>query len=166
MDKNIYQAPEAELIVDEGVSEAVLASRWSRLGAALLDTLLLTIIVFSVMYIIGWFDIIMQGEELNLTQNLLLGLLGIVCFAVVNFKLLESAGQTIGKKALGIKIVAIDGKKALMSNHMLKRYCLYFLPNQVPVGGAAFQLINLLFIFGANKQCLHDVIAKTKVVVV
>ncbi len=43
----------------------------------------------------------------------------------------------------------------------------YFLPtliSQVPFIGGIFGLVNALFIFGAERRCLHDRLAGTRVV--
>jgi uncharacterized RDD family membrane protein YckC len=38
------------------------------------------------------------------------------------------------------------------------------LPGQIPVVGQIFSFINILFIFTKEKRCIHDLVAKTKVV--
>jgi uncharacterized RDD family membrane protein YckC len=88
----------------------------------------------------------------------------IIIFFAINYKLLRDNGQTIGKKAVGTKIVGINDEKAQINDHILKRYLTYFIPGQIPIIGSIFSLINLLFIFGAEKRCIHDLAGKTKVV--
>ncbi len=84
-------------------------------------------------------------------------------FIVINGKLLICNGQTIGKKALGIKIVDTNGNLP-EKQHLIKRYGVYFLPGQIPVIGQIISLINVLFIFGPEKRCLHDLLGDTIVI--
>jgi uncharacterized RDD family membrane protein YckC len=65
---------------------------------------------------------------------------------------------------MGIRIENLDGTQATFSTILLKR----MLPIQVvgiipSVGSIIAGLVNPLFIFGKDKRCLHDYIAKTKV---
>ncbi|MGH1485776.1 MAG: RDD family protein [Cellvibrionaceae bacterium] len=165
MDPSIYQTPEADLTpADDNISDAPLASRWSRLGASLLDTIILFAILFPLLFLIGWFSMFENGNEPPLLHSIILGFVGIIIFFAVNYRFLSTNGQTIGKKALNIKIVATDGSKAILGDHIIKRYLVYFIPNHIPVIGSFLSMANVLFIFRKNKQCLHDDIAKTKVI--
>lgn len=91
------------------------------------------------------------------------GVLWAVVFLVFNGLLLVQRGQTIGKLLLSIRIVMEDASP-LMPRTLVIRYGVYFLGNLIPVVGAVFGLVNVLFIFGERKQCLHDRVANTIVV--
>ncbi|MCI0409163.1 MAG: RDD family protein [Acidobacteria bacterium] len=71
-------------------------------------------------------------------------------------------GQTIGKRVMHIRIVNYDdGQTAGPGRTIWKRTILNgLLGNFIPLYG----LIDPLFIFGAERRCLHDYIAGTKVV--
>ncbi|MEO9946274.1 RDD family protein [Paraglaciecola sp.] len=165
MSENLFTPPESKL-VDETQSnlESVLASRWRRLGASLIDSFIMMLFVMPIMYFFGWFEFITNGEEPPFMYSLGMGLMGILFFILLNFKLLIKNGQTIGKKLLNIKIVDMDGNQADLKKHLLKRYGTYFIPNQVPIAGGIFQLINILFIFRRDKRCIHDLAGGTQVV--
>ena len=116
------------------------------------------------MYFTGGFDGISKGIEPSFEYTLMIAAIGIAAFAIINIKLLISHGQTIGKKVIGIKIVDLQGNLPSLKKHILKRYAVYFLPGQIPFGGQIFSIINILFIFGKEKRCIHDFVAETKVV--
>ncbi len=140
-----------------------LASRWSRLWASLLDSIIMLIIALPVMYFTGTLDDISRGIQPSIIENLIMAIIMIGGFIVINGKLLISNGQTIGKKALGIKIVDVNGALA-EKQQIIKRYAVYFLPGQIPVIGQLFSLVNILFIFSAQKRCIHDNIGGTIVI--
>jgi len=163
MDNDIYTAPQAELVEPSSESNA-LASRWKRLWASMLDGLIMSVVTLPVMYFTGGFDVISTGIQPSFEYSLMIAALGISIFIIINFKLLVNNGQTIGKKVLDIKIVDLEGNVPSLKKHLFKRYAIYFLPGQIPFGGQFFSLINILFIFGKEKRCIHDLVAETKVV--
>jgi uncharacterized RDD family membrane protein YckC len=162
MDEEIYTPPQSDLSV--APEENVLASRWSRLGASMIDGLSIMVVTVPVMYFTGGFENIMEGTQPSHTYNLTIGILGIIIFFIINTKLLINKGQTIGKLALGIKIVDLDNNLPELKNHLLKRYATYLLPGQVPLIGQLFSFVNVAFIFGKQKRCIHDHVAGTKVI--
>ena len=163
MDNDIYTAPQAEL-VDPSSENNALASRWKRLWASMLDGLIMSTVTMPVMYFTGGFDGIAKGIEPSFEYSLMIAGLGIAIFIIINIKLLVNNGQTIGKKVLGIKIVDMEGNLPGLKKHLFKRYAVYFLPGQIPFGGPIFSTINILFIFGKEKRCIHDLVAETKVI--
>lgn len=160
---DIYQAPEAELQFEQAAPYK-LADRGERLVASIVDGLIIGVVTVPVMFLTGGFQAISGGEEPSLLYSFVLGGLGLVVFALVNFNLLKANGQTVGKKLLKIKIVTVDDRQAQLDDHLLKRYAVYFLPGQVPVVGQLFTIVNLLFIFGKERRCIHDLVGGTKVV--
>src|SRR5690606_26939677 len=129
-----------------------------------IDGLTIMAVTVPVMFLTGGFDGIAEGQSPSIGYSLLIGALGLIAFCLMNFHLLTREGKTIGKKALGIRIVTLDGALPTAGNHLLKRYAVYFLPGQIPLVGQFISLINILFIFGGEKRCAHDYIAGTKVV--
>jgi len=163
-DNNVYSTPQAELVDPTAVGAQPLASRWARLGAAIVDSIILLIVVMPLMYFTGGFDGVMEGRQPSTIYSLVMGLVSIIVFFVINYGFLVANGQTVGKKVLDIKIVDLDGNVPAFQPQLLKRYAVYFLPGQIPVVGQIFSIINVLFIFSKDKRCLHDLVAKTKVV--
>lgn len=160
---NVYKPPESDLM-PELTENNRLASRSKRLWASMIDGLIIMLIAMPIMYYTGGFEGIADGKQPTLEYNLMMGLVGMISFILFNAKLLIQNGQTIGKKLLGIKIVNLNGDVPSLKKHLLVRYAVYFLPGQVPTIGPLFSTINILFIFGKQKRCVHDLVAGTKVV--
>jgi uncharacterized RDD family membrane protein YckC len=163
MTENNY-TPQSTEATETANDTGVLASRWDRLWASLLDGIIYFIVIMPVMYFTGAFDGIAQGVQPSLGYNLAIGVVGIIAFIILNGKLLVSSGQTIGKRAIGIKIVDLNGNLPTLNDHLLKRYAFYFIPGQIPFVGPLISIVNILFIFGSEKRCIHDLVAGTKVV--
>ena len=163
MNNGMYETPKTDLI-DQDTSEPVLASRWSRLFASLIDTLIMGFFIWPLMYFLGVFDQIMNGQEPPLGLSIAMAVGVITLFLAINYKFLSTSGQTIGKKALSIKIVDLEGKVPEFFGPILIRYLVYSIPGNIPVIGQLFSLVNILFIFGSEKRCIHDLAAKTRVV--
>jgi uncharacterized RDD family membrane protein YckC len=162
MDKDIYSPPDSSLVTEE-TSQQPLATRNARLVASLVDMIVMGAITFPLMYLTGGFSQIMQGKQPGIGYNLMMFVAGTVVFLAFNYRLLTKHGQTVGKKVLGIKIV--DGHGGLPSGTvLLKRYFFYFIPPQLPFVGPLISTVNLLFIFGSQRRCLHDMFANTNVV--
>ncbi len=165
MDEHIYAAPESEVIETGKDNNQQIATRKSRFWAAMIDSLIIMLVTIPVGYFTGLWDGISAGVQPSIIHALLIGILGIILFFLLNTRSLIASGQTIGKKKLGIKIVDIDGNVPTFKQHLYKRYALSLLAGQVPVIGGGLSLINIVFIFGKQKRCLHDRLAKTNVVV-
>jgi len=163
MEENIYKSPESEINVNSS-NEPELATRIRRLWASMIDGFTIAIVTIPAMYFTGGFDGISEGVKPAFTYTLLFGLLGIIIFFMINLKSLKTTGQTLGKKVAGIKVVTQDGELPTLRKHFLKRYSVYFVPGQIPVVGQILSTLNILFIFGKNKRCVHDIAAGTKVV--
>jgi uncharacterized RDD family membrane protein YckC len=69
-------------------------------------------------------------------------------------------GQSIGKKLLNIKVVRTDGGPITLGRLFWLRNVVNGLISVVPLYG----LIDVLFIFGENRQCLHDKLADSVVI--
>lgn len=150
-------------IVDS-IDELNLASRWDRFWASLIDGLILTVVIFFLLYITVGLDGLTSSATFSMKYTLLMGALSVSVFALINFKPLVENGQTIGKLALGIKIVTLSGESPTVGTHLLKRYGIYLLIGYLPFIGQILYFVNLLIIFGKQKRCGHDFVAGTKVV--
>lgn len=162
---NPYEPPKSDLTPQPNPNDVVvLATRGSRFGAALLDGLILLVILIPVQYMLGVYDGFPNIQP-TLTDQLLGGLAGIAAYTIINGKFLAENGQTLGKKALGIRIVNMDGSKPTLVDIVVKRYTPLTFIGLVPVVGPFLGLINALLIFGGAHRCGHDLIAGTKVIV-
>lgn len=162
MESNNYAAPEAELETNNN-QEAVLASRWARLGAAIIDGLIMIPFAILVTFLfVGSFDMEAMAEQ-SLVTSFVMGLINIALFFVIHGKVLFSSGQTWGKRLAGIKIVKMSNEQA-DNPTLIKRYAFYFGVSIVPLIGGLLSLINILCIFAGSKRCLHDHVAGTQVV--
>ena len=103
-------------------------------------------------------------EALSKTQQWLLLIFPYLMFFILHgFSLLQS-GQTIGKRIVGIAIVTLDNQKPAFLPLIFNRYLTQWIVGLVPGFGFLLRVADVLAIFWTNKRCLHDLIAKTKVI--
>jgi len=161
--QNVYSTPKAELI-DSNRNDIILASRWARLGGALIDTIILLLVVGPILFLTGFWETAMTGE-IPFSDTVIYGLLGMVVYWVLHGYLLLNYGQTIGKRALGIKIVSVENNEILpLSKIFLLRYLPIAIISNLPATGQILATLDILFIFGKNKRCIHDLIAGSRVI--
>ena len=88
--------------------------------------------------------------------------LGLIALVGYQAWLLTSTGQTIGKRALKLKIVRVDDEQngGFWRNVALRSAVARWLLGMIPF----YLLVDGLFIFRADKRCLHDLMAGTRVV--
>jgi uncharacterized RDD family membrane protein YckC len=84
----------------------------------------------------------------------------LIVWSAITIVLMMRNGQSIGKKATGIKVVRSDGSPVSLSRLIWLRNVVNWIISIIPLYG----LIDVLFIFGESRQCLHDKIADTIVV--
>src|SRR5262249_1994463 len=93
-------------------------------------------------------------------------ILGSLVFLSIQMILLSLRGQTLGKMAMGIRIVNFaDASNPCFRRAVVRRGLVPALIGAIPGFGALFGLADAFFIFGEEKRCIHDLIAGTKVVV-
>jgi uncharacterized RDD family membrane protein YckC len=74
-------------------------------------------------------------------------------------------GRTIGKRALGTRVVTATGRSKISGGAAGIRAAVFALPPIVPFVGGLFGLLNELWLlWDRQRQCLHDKAAKTVVV--
>ncbi len=165
-EENPYAPPSADQpFIDEQIAEggAPLASRWRRLGAALLDTLALLVIQFPLLFAFGWFSFDNPGG-IAASEQILGSMLGLLIFFALNIFLLTTRGQTIGKMLTGIRIVDNDTEEIPPIARIYGiRYLLFQLFGAVPFLNI-INLVDVLFIFRQDRRCIHDLWANTIVV--
>jgi uncharacterized RDD family membrane protein YckC len=167
---NAYAPPKAAVADVYQGDEQVLAGRGARLGAALLDGIILMAVVYTPMVLTGSLgDAILEAERSSnpfafygvfVTGGGLIGIVLWIGWCVITFRLVAKNGQNIGKKLLNIKVVRSDGSRATVARIFWLRNVVNTLLSILPL----YFLIDVLFIFGERRQCLHDKIADTIVV--
>ncbi|MGI0118648.1 RDD family protein [Zooshikella sp. RANM57] len=163
---NVYKTPSSDLEAEiQELEGGELASRWSRLGASLIDAFILNIISMPVLYAVGYFDGVLSGQQPSFTSQAMAMLFSLVLFIILHGYFLAKSGQTIGKKILGLSIVSYRNDTILsLGNVLALRYLPLWVALMIPYVGMIATLIDPLFIFNKEKRCIHDFIAGTKVV--
>ena len=160
----------ADVAPSDGVGEK--ATRGSRLGATLIDGLIFGI-PFVPSYVVAIPSVLHQGKPgavsiwaaLAATGGwLYFALLVLLCTLTITAILVHKNAQTIGKKLLGIKVARKDGSRATLGRIFGLRYLLNSAIGLIPLIGPFYGLIDVLFIFGEPKRCLHDYLADTIVI--
>ncbi len=148
------------------VQQGTLASLWARLGAAIIDTIILMVVIFVPLLLLlgGWSAYLGKVATGGYLMKVGLTLLGFITYAVVNGAFLASNGQTIGKKLVGIKIVRTDGSQPTLAHILLMRQGPISALQLIPFAGSLLGLIDVLMIFRESRQCVHDNIADTRVI--
>ena len=146
------------------------ATRGLRLLAFMIDTAIVWVIsTFVIRFGYGAFfsldirKLFMGDQEYIKALFLVIILSSCLIYFIVNGYLLYKDGQTVGKKIIGIKITDLKGKTPSLAKTYLLRFLLPSLICSMPVLGVFLWFVDVLFIFGRNKRCLHDYIAETKV---
>jgi uncharacterized RDD family membrane protein YckC len=159
-------APPQGAVRDFDTLSFELAERVSRLVAAILDG-----IIFAVMCYVPFLVVLLaaggmqdpealQANAPLLGLGVLVSLAGLVGWIWLTVRNVAANGQTIAKKMLGIKVVRVDGSKASLSRIFWLRNVVNGLLGIVPL----YSLVDIVLIFGAERQCIHDKIADTIVV--
>lgn len=136
------------------------AERLSRLWAALIDYA----IIVAIGVVAGLLIPLSQEPGIKVAAGifsaaLMFGYLGYQIY------LLASTGQTIGKRALGLRVVLVkdDSNGGFVPNVLLRGLAPSLLM-AIPYIGRLILIADILFIFRDDRRCLHDHIAGTRVV--
>jgi len=147
-----------------------LASRVKRLIAFILDIVVVFIfVIFCANFIPQGHEylenyIIFPVHERSLNQEIIVFLIGQCIFLFLNGMLLYESGQTIGKKLLKIKITSTKGMRMGFFKLYFIRVLLFDSVLLIPLIGEYIWLLNILFIFGKKRRCLHDLVTGSIVV--
>jgi len=101
------------------VSTPELASRWSRLGASIIDSLIMLVFLGPLAYFSGGFDGLMQDPPVQapISYQVLMAVISFGLYCAINWTYLSKYGQTVGKRTLEIKVVNLD------NTHQVERIC-------------------------------------------
>ena len=151
-----YMSPSGPWVTYGTGQQAYLAGAGARLGARLLDGLIM-IVAAMIWFVPAW---ILSGVGSDAAVVVIwLGLLvgGGIAYEV---GLIATKGQTLGKQAVGIKVVRVDNGQAPGSGPSLKRWGL---PALFGLLGVSL-LCYLSLLWGDNRQGWHDKVAGTYVI--
>jgi uncharacterized RDD family membrane protein YckC len=151
-----------------------LAGWWSRVGAALIDSLivgvgaLLILVLFGSVFSAGFFE----SEEIgvaSLIVGLMLGFLAIAIVALLYAPLMmaRTNGKTLGRMALGIRVVRANGQPMTFGFAMLREVAVKALLFGF-AGSITFGLANLADVlwplWDDENRALHDFVVDTRTV--
>jgi uncharacterized RDD family membrane protein YckC len=162
---NPYAPPTAHVEDVDLRAEYSLAGRWARFGAALIDAVLGALVGWALWSATPLATLVASGAW-SLVQGLLVVTIGgLLFFTLIHGWLLATRGQTLGKRLVGLRIVRSNGERASLARLLGLRYFVGGAIQAVPGLGTLYALIDSLLIFRESRQCLHDNIADTIVVV-
>ncbi|TDE27350.1 RDD family protein [Actinomadura sp. 6K520] len=149
-----------------GDPSQALASRWARLGAAIVDIVLVGIVTSLIaLPFVDWGNVFDSdtGESMYYSNaQLSSNAIGVVLAFFYYWLMHAKWGQTLGKKLLGIRVVREDNGQAITTGQAAGRSAFYSV-----LGGicGCIGLINVLWIlWDPRKQALHCKVARTVVV--
>ena len=142
---NPYAPPKAAL-EDEPPPQIELASRAARLGAALIDSIMVGGAAF-----------------LGASGGFFWAMVGMVAATAVNFAMLHHYRATVGKRAMKLRIILADGREAELWRIIVLRELPRIVIGFIPIANL-LSIVDVLFIFGAERRCVHDYMASTVVV--
>jgi uncharacterized RDD family membrane protein YckC len=137
-----------------------LADPARRLAAYFLDSVALSVPLMLVVY--G----AMQRQNAGAIALCALGAAGCIAVLMLNAIWVHRRGQSIGKRAFRLRVVAGDGSRMSFWRILLLRNVLPMAIGVVPLLGPLYTGLDALFIFGAQRRTLHDRIADSLVVTV
>lgn len=136
------------------------ATRWDRLWAGLIDSVIHIVATIPLFWYFGMDEFKEPSAYLIVTSLVY----DILVMLMLQGYLLFNYAQTIGKNIIGTRIENLDGTKADIKTIFFLRVLPISLCSVIPsVGQFISGFLNLIFIFGKERRCLHDYIAKTKV---
>jgi len=149
--------------------EVEAATRLSRLGATVVDGLVLALPAIALAILVPM--ALMGGRVASMLVILALSLLFLLALLITQIVLLVKYGQTLGKRALGIRMITSDGEIP----SIWRVFFLRWLPFAVVATvvqmvlkvqgiGSVIHLMDVVFIFQPTRRCLHDLFADTHVI--
>jgi len=143
-------------------TDLVLAERGTRLGAVALDCLIALFCIGPGALMVSLAD--RQSDAMTVIGAILLGI-GFLGLLITQCYLLSTRGQTLGKRMVGVRVVKFaDNSNPGFVGACLLRLIVPSIIGGLPLVGPVFSIIDFCFIFQADRRCLHDLIAGTKVV--
>jgi uncharacterized RDD family membrane protein YckC len=149
----------------------VLAGWWPRVGAALLDSVIVAGIVLAALLPLLVINTTVEDGELGLGTGLAVFVLFILGFAAAvlyaPFVMSRTDGQTLGKMALGIRVIRISGGPIDFGYAFLREIVVKTLAVGI-AGSATIGIANaadiLWPIWDDQNRALHDMVVQSRVV--
>jgi len=165
--ENPYQAPASavEDVPVEGQLEA--ADRGTRLAAAFIDGLVYGLLgIVAAIAIPALLASRRNGSDSTFVAIALVVIMGVgfIGIFIWNLVWLHRYGQSVGKRALKIRIVRKDTSRAGLGRIFGLRMLVPAALGYIPIIGPIFGLVNICFIFRDDRRCIHDLMADTVVV--
>lgn len=164
---NPYAPPKGAVRDIDSTDGTEPAERVTRLAAAFLDGIIFLVMVYvpALIALAGGGAFVQPGEPVEINQTLIivgaaLAVAGLVAWIWLSVLYVIRNGQSIAKKMLGIKVVRKDGSKAGLGRIFWLRNVVNGVLGIIPL----YAMIDILLIFGAERQCIHDKLADTVVV--
>jgi uncharacterized RDD family membrane protein YckC len=142
----------------------VLATLGQRFAGNVLDTLVLVVPLVLTMIPLSALEKNSDGDSAEST--LLVGVMGLVMLAIagVQWFMISTRGQSIGKRLVKTRVVRLDGSLPGFVHGVLLRGIVGYLPSAVPLVGNIYGIVDTLCIFKEDRRTLRDMIAGTRVV--
>lgn len=131
----------------------------------MLDSIIGLLVTGPLMFWTGYWQRAMQ-QQVSTGDMVLHTVVWLAIYMLLHGYLLATRGQSIGKMLLRVRIVDYDtGALLPLSKLVGLRLVPVWIVSLIPYVGGILSLIDVLFIFGSERRCVHDLIAGTRVVV-
>ncbi len=151
----------------EPSGNAELATLGQRFLGALIDGFLLLIIVLAIAIGLGILLVILEFDVERFEETFLSEIIGFVIgfssFLALQGYFLYARCQTIGKMVMKTRIVGDDGAWVPFGRMIMRRYLPFYVISAIPII-KFLAFVEVLFVFGEERKCLHDRMAETKVI--
>jgi uncharacterized RDD family membrane protein YckC len=156
------------------VGRPVLAGWWRRVGAQLLDGLIvsagaaLLFVAITAPFSIGFF----ASDEVGTVAVIVGGLLALLCIAVIALLyapalMARTNGKTLGRMATGIRVIRADGRPITFGFAMLREVAVKTLLVGIAsalTGGIGYLLDVLWPLWDEENRALHDFLVNTRTI--
>jgi serine/threonine protein kinase len=136
----------------------VYAGFWLRILAGIIDVILINVAGFIFGLVLGTLILAADGNIEDSSTELVINIIGFI-FGLLYFSLMESSsmGATLGKRAVGIKVIDLQGNSISLGKAMGRHLGRILSMLLVMIG---FLMVG----FTRHKQGLHDMMAGTLVI--
>jgi uncharacterized RDD family membrane protein YckC len=150
------------------------ASWWSRVGAALIDTAIVVGIAVGVRELLARYVLGESVREVNESYGLQLGTAMLAAAVYYPVLMWRTGGKTLGKMALKIRVVSINGRAMSLGVATTREVILQVgvigglasLPGPIRVLGFVAALLDYLWpLWDRENRALHDMVMGTRVIV-
>jgi uncharacterized RDD family membrane protein YckC len=159
---NPYAPPAAPIDTAPAEGPLELASLLHRWAGAMVDNILALVITWVIELGVGLgtprllFDYTVTASLVSWAP--FLGVWALQSYFIA------TRGQSIGKMVMRTRIVDEYGNRASFTRAVVLRTWVFLAIINIPVVGRYLHVIDVLFIFGRGRRCLHDWLAGTNVV--